>query len=79
MDKLIVKKYYDEPKNKINIISASVFKLENSYKNSMRYYKGFKLLVENFRKYFPDFYLRIYFDDSIIKPKHENNKINNEI
>lgn len=79
MDKLIIKKYYTEPKDKINIISVSVFRLEKNYKSTMRYFYGLNTLVNNFHKYYPGFYLRIYFDSSINKTKHKNDDINKEV
>jgi hypothetical protein len=65
-------KSYIEPKNKYNIVSVVVFRLKDNYKSSMQYYNGLKILIEKFPKLLKNFYLRIYYDDSIILAKHNN-------
>ncbi len=61
-----------EPKDSYNIISVSLFRLKNSYKNSNIYYEGLNLLVNNFPKILPNFYLRIYYDTSVLENDDEN-------
>jgi len=74
-------KYYKEPEYKYNIVSVSVFRLENPYKDFDKYYNGLKRLVSLFLKnnVYEKYILRIYFDDSIIKATHKNKLINEEI
>ena len=76
---LTLAKYYDEPNNKYNIISVSVFRLATNYKPMFLYYSGLRKLIDITPQYFEGYYLRIYFDDSIIKPNYDNDEINNEI
>lgn len=76
MNFIQLKKYYKDPSDKVNIISVSAFLLKNSYKNIDLYYYGLNDLVESVPEYFPNFYLRIYFDSSLTKPKHEDEKLN---
>jgi hypothetical protein len=74
-----LKRYYDEPNHEYNVISTVVFRLENNYKNMGAYYKQIFNMTNNFNQNFPDnFYLRLYFDNSIIK-KSDNELINKEI
>jgi hypothetical protein len=79
MDTIKLTKYYDEPKEKYNIISVVVFKLRNSYKSVKIYLDGLKKLVKEVPKKFKGYYLRVYFDDSIITPEHGNKTINDDI
>lgn len=79
MDRIKLKKYYNEPDYSYNIISVSLFKLQKSYKIFNKYYDGLIILDKNFETYFPGFFLRIYFDNSIIKQDYNNKIINEEI
>lgn len=80
MNGLQLKKYYVEPLIKYNIISVSVFKIINSYKDSEIYYQGLRTTVNNFRRFYRDsFYLRIYYDSSITKELHTDERINKEV
>lgn len=72
-------KYYTEPLNKYNVFSVSIFRLKNPYKSTKTYYDGLKLLIDIFKKNFPHFYLRIYYDKSISTEMHETKEINEEI
>jgi len=65
MDKTQLIKHYNEPSHKYNIISVSVFRLQNNYKSTETYYNGLKKLSKSFRKYLPEFYLRVHYDTSI--------------
>lgn len=75
---LKLKKYYKEPNNSYNIVSVVIFRLEQNYKSMYEYYDKFIYMIKQFKYYFNNYYLRIYFDKSIyIKTK--NNIINDEI
>jgi hypothetical protein len=78
MDTIHLKKYYTEPKEKYNVISVCVFRIINNYRPTYEYYNGLKNLFYTFKKYFPDFYLRVYYDKSITYIQNENNIINKE-
>lgn len=67
MDRIQVKKYYEEPRYRYNLISVCVFRIMNSYKETTKYYYGLQTLIKLFPIYFPDFYLRIYHDKTIMK------------
>jgi hypothetical protein len=72
-------KYYDEPLNEYNVVSTVLFRLRENYKSMSNYYEKIMKLVDNFHKFFPkSFYLRIYFDTSIII-KSGNELIDKEI
>ena len=78
MENIKLTKFYEEPKQKYKLISVVLFRLETSYKDSNKYYNGLNLLINNFQKYFPNFYLRIYYDTSVInnfEDKHKNDTI----
>jgi hypothetical protein len=72
-------KYYTEPEHKYNIVSIVVFRLKDNYKSSMIYYNGLKKLIDTMPHSLKQFYLRIYYDDSIIKPEHNDKNIDHEI
>jgi hypothetical protein len=62
-------KYYKEPEIRYNIVSVTVFRLYNNYKPMDKYYEKFNLFLKVFKKYMPNFYLRVYIDNSlIVKP-----------
>lgn len=63
---LKLEKYYEEPKNKYNLVSVTIFRLYKNYKSMSEYYDKFNVFLQVFKKYLPDFYLRVYIDDSII-------------
>jgi hypothetical protein len=72
-------KFYNEfiePDKKYNIFSCSIFRLINNYKNENMYTEGLHILLDNLENMFPDFYLRIYYDNSVIDYKTPN-KIKN--
>ncbi|QKF94751.1 hypothetical protein QKU48_gp1293 [Fadolivirus algeromassiliense] len=79
MNNIKLTKYYKEPNNKYDVVSVVAFRLKDNYKSSMIYYTGLKRLVEMMPKHLSGIYLRIYYDDSIIKPQHNNRDIDNEI
>ena len=66
--------FTDNVNEKYNIISISVFRLENNYKNEYNYTDGLHLLLNTFEKYFPGFYLRVYYDNSVLDYKTKNKK-----
>ena len=79
LENLKIKKYYTEPLDEYNLVSTVIFRLEDNYKEMSLYYKQLEYLVEHFFDFFPkDYYLRLYFDNSIIK-KSGNKIIDNEI
>lgn len=59
-------KEYEEPEYDYNVISCTIFRMKNGYKNEYKYYEGLKLFVESFERYLPDFYFRLYYDDSVL-------------
>lgn len=69
-------KEFKEPTEKYNIISCSIFRLINNYKNEDMYTLGLDLLLNKFEIYFPNFYLRVYYDNSVID-YNTSNKIKN--
>lgn len=68
MNDFIITKYYTEPTEKYNLISTVIFKLKNSYKSFNHYLNGLEFMIDNFQTHFPGFYLRLYYDDSIVDP-----------
>ena len=67
---------YKNPDHDYNIISCTLFRMKDGYKNEYKYYDGLKIFVDNFQKIFPDFYFRLYYDDSVLDyetPKKINN------
>lgn len=76
---LKIKRYYNEPNKSYNIVSTVIFRLENNYKDMSEYYNKFKHYIKQFKNIFDDsYYLRIYFDNSIVL-YGDNEIINNEI
>jgi hypothetical protein len=76
---LKLKKYYEEPVGKYNIVSTVVFRLEDNYKSMSEYHDQFMYMIKNFKYiYGNDYYLRVYFDRSIYK-KTGNKDIDKEI
>jgi hypothetical protein len=74
-----LKKYYDEPDEPYGVISVSVFRMRKKYRSTKIYYNGLKTMAQEIQHYFPGFYLRVYFDRSIIKESHKDEEINKEI
>lgn len=75
-----LKKEYEKPTTNYNIVSCCVFRMSGPYKDSVKYYyNGLKTISSNFKKYIPNFYLRIYYDESVISTKHEDERINQEV
>lgn len=70
---------FNEPAHHYNLISSSLFILKNMYKSTKEYYDGLKLLVKNYRNFFPGYYFRLYYDDSVVVPMHREESINNEV
>lgn len=58
-----------EPKEKYNIISCSIFRMIDNYKNEYAYINGMHRLLNQFETKFPDYYLRIYYDNSVLDYK----------
>lgn len=58
---------YKEPSEPYNIISTVVFRLQHVYKDERMYYDGLRALADTFEKSFPNFYLRIYYDSSVLE------------
>ncbi len=72
-------KYYKEfiePNDKYNIISCSVFRLIDNYKNEYMYTTGLNRLLNQFELKFPNYYLRIYYDNSVLDYHTQNKKKN---
>ena len=71
-------KEFDEPSHDYNIISCTLFRMKEGYKNELKYYDGLKLFIENYQNFLPDFYFRLYYDDSVLdyetSTKIENTK-----
>lgn len=78
MDEIVFRynKTIDKPHN---AISTVVYRLNTAYKKTSRYYNGIKRLADIVPKFFPNYYLYIFYDDSVVQPKHKDKKINEEI
>jgi len=62
-------KYYKEPDTRYNIVCVTVFRLYDNYKPMDKYYDKFNIFLKVFKKYMPNYYLRVYIDNSlIVKP-----------
>lgn len=79
MNKSNFTKHYTEPKGKYNILSTVIFRIVDNYKPFDHYEKGLKFLVDNVPKLLPNYYVRIYYDDTIYVPNTKNELINKEI
>lgn len=79
MEDITLQKNYEEPELEYDIISVSLFRMEDPYKNTSSYYNGLKNIIDNFDKVSTNIYLRIYYDNSIIKETHDSDIINKEI
>jgi hypothetical protein len=66
---------FEEPLTSYNLISCTVFRMITSYKEEFKYSDGLRILFENFKSYFPTFYLRIYYDNSVLSNKNSNSTI----
>jgi hypothetical protein len=66
---------FEEPFTSYNIISCTVFRMITSYKEEFKYSDGLRILFENFQTYFPTFYLRIYYDNSVLSKLNSNSTI----
>lgn len=60
---------FTEPVEKYNLISCTYFRMKTGYMNEYKYYKGLNSLVDLFETQMPNFYLRLYYDDSILDYK----------
>ena len=65
MDKFELTRYYEEPKEKYNIISVSIFQMSQGYKGIKKYTEGLDNLIDKYDLFLPNFYLRIYYDETI--------------
>jgi len=72
-------KYYKEPVEKYNVLSVALFRMPNPYKNTKIYYDGLKDLVRETAQFYPEWRMRIYFDESVITKRHENPIIRKEV
>jgi len=80
MDNIIIKGHNLNQDNKSdNLISCCAFRMAGGYKSSTRYIRGLTNLIKYLPTYFPDFKLRIYYDNSIILQDHDSQEINDEI
>jgi hypothetical protein len=70
MNDLQLKKEYTEPSSKnypYNILSVCIFDMKNPYTSKENKYTiGMKYTLDHFQKYLPRFYLRVYYDHSIV-------------
>ena len=57
---------YKITNKKYNIICISLFKMKHSYRNFKIYSDGVLEIHKYYKKYFPNFILRIYYDKSVI-------------
>ena len=60
---------FTEPSEKYNLISCTYFRMKTCYTYEYKYYKGLNSIVDLFEKEMPNFYLRLYYDDSIFDYK----------
>jgi hypothetical protein len=75
LDKIKFKKFYTEPSNEYNIFSTVIFRTyESGHRQSLYYYNKLLSLIEHFNVMFPTFYLRIYYDKSIVTHKNVDNE-----
>lgn len=68
--------YFNEPSSKYDIVSCCIFLLEQNYKDIYIYYNGLVSIIKNFRRLLPNYYLRIYFDDSLLYTGYKSNELN---
>jgi hypothetical protein len=61
--------YKIDPNIKYNIISIVLFKMKHSYKNFKSYIDGLFEIKKYYKKYLPDFVIRLYYDKSVINDK----------
>jgi hypothetical protein len=66
---------FEEPLLSYNVISCTVFRMITSYKEEFKYGDGLRILFENFQYHFPKFYLRIYYDNSVLSKLNSNSAI----
>ena len=76
-----LKKQFDEPKKPYNLISVSFFLTDNVYKDPLKkYVLGLKTSIDNFYLHFDkSYFLRIYYDDSVLDKIHKKSEINDLI
>ena len=71
--------FIEPPEESYNIISCAVFRLRNNYKTEKIYSDGLNRLFIYFQKHYPDYYLRVYYDSSVLDytsvNKLENTKL----
>jgi hypothetical protein len=60
---------YKEPTHKYNVLSCVVFRMPIGYKNELKYFNGLDLLTKILKQLFPYFYLRLYYDESVLNNK----------
>ena len=66
MNEFVLNKNYNEPKEKYNLVSIVIFKPKTTYKRFMFYVNGINYLINNLHQYLPSFYLRLYYDESVL-------------
>lgn len=59
-----------DPNKKYNIISLSLFKMTEGYKNFNIYINGFKNIIQFRNKYMPDFIIRLFVDSTILNDEN---------
>ena len=62
--------YKIDPNIKYNIVSIVLFKMKNSYKNFKSYINGLFEIKKYYKKYLPNFVIRLYYDKSVINDKY---------
>lgn len=65
MNNIVFDKQYKEPSTSYNIVSVCAFVMKKGYKNNDIYSNGLKYTINNFSRFLPDFFLRIYYDSSV--------------
>ncbi len=66
MDKFVFETNYVAPSQPYNIMSVCVFQMKKSYKKIDTYVYGLKYTADTLPKVLPNFYLRVYYDQSIL-------------
>lgn len=75
MDYCSIKPLYKSNKKNYNIVSTVLFNMKKGYKNFNKYLYGIENWLLLLNDHLPNFYLRVYIDDSIIKNNNFYNKI----
>ena len=73
MEHFVFDKQYTTPNKRYNILSVCVFQMKQPYKKVDTYIQGLKYTAETLPKTLPNFYLRVYYDNSVLSnPKWKN-------